>query len=369
LLIGGAALLAAQPCAAGSAGFVKAGRLITPRAEQQAVLLTDGKVLVVGGQTDRFQTLARAELFDPLSKSWRSTGSMANRRLAFTATVLSDGRVLVAGGGDYPPYNPTAELYDPAIRIWAITGNPIAAKRANATATLLPNGQVLVAGGGDGSDLRTAELYDPATGTWSSTGDLSVGRSVHSATRLANGDVLVVGGFLADGSIGGSAETYHIATGQWTSAGSLAEGRYSHSATLLPDGTVLVAGGADHTSTGSTIVLASAEIFHPDTGTWSVTSSLAQARGNHTGTLLADGQVLVVGGFGANFVSLGTAELYQPATGNWTTSSAHLRFPRQGQSAVPLLDGTVLIAAGADVTADGLVTYPAVAEEYVSGAQ
>ena len=64
------------------------------------------------------------------------------------------------------------------------------------TATLLPNGKVLVAGGcGIGShSLSSAELYDPATGSWSGTGSLGTARSEHTATLLPNGKVLVAGG-------------------------------------------------------------------------------------------------------------------------------------------------------------------------------
>ena len=73
-----------------------------------------------------------------------------------------------------------------------ITGSPIAPHRVDATATLLPNGKVLVAGGSDGNDeLSSAELYDPSTATWSATGNITTPRSVHSATVLPDGDVLV----------------------------------------------------------------------------------------------------------------------------------------------------------------------------------
>ena len=96
---------------------------------------------------------------------------MGSPRRSFTATLLSNGMVLVAGGGEYPPFNSTAQLYDPTTDSWTITGNPIVTKRAGATATLLPNGKVLLAGGTDATkDLGSAELYDPVTGRLESDG-------------------------------------------------------------------------------------------------------------------------------------------------------------------------------------------------------
>ncbi|WNG40275.1 hypothetical protein F0U61_46285 [Archangium violaceum] len=61
------------------------------------------------------------------------------------------------------------------------------------TATLLANGKVLVPGGFSYAALATAEVYDPATGTWSATASMSSPRYNHTATPLTDGNVLVVG--------------------------------------------------------------------------------------------------------------------------------------------------------------------------------
>ena len=188
------------------------GSLNAARSSATATLLGDGKVLVVGGYSGG--PLASAELYDPATGVWTSTGSLATARYDATATLLPDGQVLVAGGyggGQAGGSLASAELYDPVAGTWTATGS-LSATRQSSTATLLPNGKVLVVGGTrDGAGvgpLASAELYDPANRIWAATGHLLTGRVGHTATLLPNCDVLVAAGYMGFGGTTSSAELY-----------------------------------------------------------------------------------------------------------------------------------------------------------------
>ena len=285
------------------------GSLGTARNYHTATLLANGNVLVVGG-TDGTNSLASAELYDPVNGTWTTTGSLGTARKAHTATLLSNGTVLIVGGYDGTNSLASAELYDPVTSTWTTTGN-LGTGRYSHSATLLPNGTVLVAGGTDGTNsLGSAKLYDPVTGTWITTGNLGTGRYSHSATLLPNGTVLVAGGTDGTNSLA-TAQLYDPTTGTWSATGSCTTGRDYHAATLLLDGMVLVAGGYDGTN-----FLGSAELYSPASGTWSATGGIGSARGYHTLTSLVNGNVLVAGGYNGTSL-LASTQLYNPAAGTW----------------------------------------------------
>lgn len=185
-----------------------------------------------------------------------------------------------------------------------------------------------------------------ASGTWNLTGSVSTSRASFTLTQFHNGKVLTTGGVNGSGNVLSSAELYNPTTGMWTPTGSMHSARFNHTATLLPNGKVLVAGGS--CSSETCVALASAELFDPATGTWSLTGSMNVARENHTATLLSNGNVLVAGGDDGNtptVKAIASAELYNPTTGMWTfTGSMHTA--RFNHSATMLGNGEVVVAGG-----------------------
>jgi hypothetical protein len=162
---------------------------LDPAAGGPAMLLPNGKVLVVGSD--------RVDLYDPATGTWSITVNPDPIAYHSTATLLPDGKVLLAGGMEIDcfggcPSN-TAELYDPATGTWTSTGNLNLAGGGH-TAILLLSGKVLVIGYGN-----SAELYDPATGTWSIAAGLNTARVAYTTTLLSNGKVLVGGGNVSGG--------------------------------------------------------------------------------------------------------------------------------------------------------------------------
>jgi len=220
--------------------------------------------------------------------------------------------------------------------------------RYHHTATLLKDGTVLVAGG---PGLNTAEKYDPGTGKFTpTTGKMNIDRDGHTATLLNTGKVLISGGtdVYNNNAALATAELFDPATGMFTLTGNMSVARTGHNATLLNDGKVLITGGNTLT----------AELFDPGTGMFTTTTGkMLAARLNDTATLLSDGKVLVTGGFAGGIVgaALATAELYDPSTESFSATTGPMTAARGFQTATLLTSGPntgkVLVAGGTSSTA------------------
>ncbi len=336
------------------------------RGNHTATLLTNGKVLVAGGalasslsSSSAGVTTKTAELFDPATGQWQTTGDMRIERESHTATLLPNGKVLVVGGVNNNSYLNTAEVYDPATGAWSYTTNVLSTIRYHHTATLLPSGRVLVTGGLSLVELglTTTDIYDPATNSWSRGPDMKVGRQEHSATLLPSGQVLVAGGAAAAAvtTALSSAEVLTMTgaiSGVWETVGSMNVPRFGHSATLLPNGQALVANGPRGGAlSNANNFVGTAELYDPASKTWRRTTGNPSFSYEHTATLLPNGKVMLAGGLiyvNAALSSTDVVQLFDPATDRFetTVTAAPLLVKRDFHAATLLANGSVLVTGG-----------------------
>jgi hypothetical protein len=341
--------------------FIRSGDLATARSGHTAVLLADGRVLVLGGEVrigdDRSVAPQHSEVFDPRTGLFSRSesietaiepGSVWADWEGFSATPLADGRVLVAGGGlqtDLRPDHTTdvAVLFDPVTGASAPTGSMTVA-RAWHGAVALSDGRVLVVGGTDGrAEVEppvthlSAEIYDPTTGTFVSTGPTACPRAwtpswpFLALKVLASGRVLVYGGGCGDRLDTATDEIFDPATGTFGSVRDRGQGEAETSVILTFPDSVLrydlrAATVTDVTPQPADLVSAYCGNAWP-------------CRTGMTSTLLADGRILLAGG--------GTKAglVLDPSLG-MVTITGPLAEPRTRHTATLLPDGRVVLIGG-----------------------
>jgi hypothetical protein len=370
-----------------------------PVPEKVSKLPASGDVVLAGGWTKGNKSTASAEFYDPMTKKFTKTGSMAASTGALTGALLNSGQILVAGGfGGKSKFtrktvsqsvNGTEinnlQTYDPTTGKFTAANAALLTPRFGATATTLASGKVLIAGGVDssGNPLNTAEVFDPSTGVTTATlNAMNAARAFQTATLLGDGTVLVAGGASdSTGDLTSTADVYDPTSNMFSATtGTMTEPRGAHAAVVLTSGPlsgqVLITGGV----TGSSVGLfpqSAVEAYDPAAKTFSTVGSIMNdPRAFHTATVLENGQVLIVGGF-SNFDStintasgsllslfgsnLSSAEIYDPVANTFTciggiggsggnTCSASMKMGRGGHTASLIasgsLAGEVLIAGG-----------------------
>lgn len=203
---------------------------------------------------------------------------------------------------------------------------------------------------------------------WTTTGSMNLARQNPRFTTLADGRVLVVGGWtdivtLANAPyVNGSTQTlttelFDPVSGTWSFAGDIGYNARNGSSLLmrLHNGKVLICGGMALTS--HVDGMANAEVFDPATGVWTAVSPMREKRFGPTAFMLNDGKVLVTGGQQPRLVtnpdgstnlrmfSLNSAEIYDPTTDTWTLTGP-MTYGRASHLIFGLPDGRVLVTGG-----------------------
>ncbi|SMC16976.1 Putative binding domain-containing protein, N-terminal [Andreprevotia lacus DSM 23236] len=306
--------------------FSPTGSLQTARSGHAAIRLNDGRVLVLGGLgyiNGQSVTLKSAELYDPATGSWTPTGSMLTARRSPVVLLLSSGKVLVVGGGSSIQ---STEIYDPATGSFAASGS-LQTARDQFAATVLADDRVLVAGGalGIGGTTASAELWTPGSGTWAYTGSMLSARAYASATLLKSGKVLIAGGN-ASSTFPSGTELFDPVSNTFSAGPVMQTPRSTHQASLLADGSVLVTGGWN----SSYVTQTSAELYNPQSNSWQQTGTTS-SRNWGIATVLGTGDAILITGSSSSSLAA-TAEWFSPACGliSNATNPASLLFPQSG---------------------------------------
>ena len=179
--------------------------------------LSDGALLIAGGQLDSGESTASAALLPAGEQLARAVeGGMLLRRAGASATAIEGGALIAGGAADaLDSAQDTFELFELASQRFAPPRKLAGDGRRDHGAALLPDGRVLLAGGarkqGDGAPLDSAELLDPATGNAQLTaGPLLHARTHPSVLVLDDGKVLVALGRAADGSAVTAVERFDL---------------------------------------------------------------------------------------------------------------------------------------------------------------
>lgn len=262
-----------------------------------------------------------------LAVSPRPAGAQVNDRYNHTVTQLPNGNLLIVGGESD---DGTLVASPNDVEVFVSTANTLftaatmgaAFVRSSHTATLLADGRVLVAGGFNAAytPMSDARVYNPVANTWTAVGALNTARGNHTATLLPNGTVMVAGGqTTVGGSVTTSCEIFTPGADTFAPcAGNMLASRAGHTATLLYNGRVFVAGGY---TDGGNPIRNTMELFNYQTGLWQPAAggALMTRRTGHTATVLGNRNVMLVGGFSGkniteNFGFLETAEIYNPVS-------------------------------------------------------
>lgn len=225
-----------------------AGRLTQSRHGHAATLLADGRVLVSGG-TGR----SGAEVWEPSTGRWRLLAArMQHDRAGHSATLLADGRVLIGGGstvgGPFAGYV-FAEIFDPGSETFTPLASATSEQRSAHVAWRAADGRVMLLGGEvfDGTNivpLASTLRVDVALAGIAAMRPLAAARSLVPALVLPDDRALLIGGQTATELASASATSWHAEGGE-SPVAAMPAPRVWHTANRLPDGRVLVLGGED----------------------------------------------------------------------------------------------------------------------------
>jgi len=280
----------------------------TPQGCQNASLLSDGKVIMMGGQTPAnpgsFTNAVRwVKTWAPTPQAWRLLAEMQHPTGRWYPGMarLADGSLLVMGGGQCcnAARTNTCERFDLATQTWAYTGSMASPTEFPPTA-LLYTGEVL-------ATWWPPQLYNPTTGQWRLTGNFNQsnrlwpGHSDHSLVVLADGRALAVGVTRGPNNNNTMGEIFDPDTETWTLTSNPGLIRLKTEVVQLPDGRIFVGGGETEVVAPPVDdvlgIVRWCDLYDPESDSWRRVADMMWHREYHGVSLLVpDGRVVMTGG-------------------------------------------------------------------------
>jgi Galactose oxidase-like, Early set domain/Fibronectin type III domain/Glyoxal oxidase N-terminus len=294
-----------------------------------AAQLPDGRIIVIGGYggLSTGQTgIVDTNIFDPSASTWTRVADMHLPRWYPTLTELPDGRYVAVSGNstDSHTWADTPEVYDPATNTWTLLSNISTAQiheEEYPFSYLIPNGNVLMIGPSE--DVTYEMNVDQQT--WTPVGGQS-GVVNGSSVMYLPGKILYSGGSSSVINTAPAQATTAVldttaAKPVWKQTAPMLYPRVYHTLTMLANGQVLAVGG-EQTSDQTVVTtgVLPTEIWNPASQTWSAAPPIAAARNYHsTAVLMPDGRVLIGGGghedglHGLGNAGQYSAQIYSPS--------------------------------------------------------
>ena len=163
--------------------------------------LFNGDLLIAGGwvEENKGRPSTRVVLLASHGRLWRTPAQLPTPRQAHQSARLSNGDVLLAGGEGPGGIERSTVVFRANKGTWKEAA-PMKAARIAHTLTPLKSGAVLAIGGRSteyirpGTALATGEIYAPSQDVWVPVADMSAARSEHAAIQLPDERVMVLGG-------------------------------------------------------------------------------------------------------------------------------------------------------------------------------
>lgn len=238
------------------------------------VRISNDEILIFGGVPKKGNNLSEKSQATRLAwvyninndKLIQLPSKLAFTRVNPTVSFLDENHVLISGGnlGNYRGLvTGQSEIFSVTEKKFSVTKS-MNVPRVGHSAIRLPNGNVLILGGQNNKGaVLEVELYDFDTKKYYSKGPMPASQLQVMPILLKNGKILLVGG---ENESGLSAELmeYEPLSNQFRHLGELYDNRVAPNLTLLKNGLVLVTNGrCDYNNSGYTTLCSTLEVIAP----------------------------------------------------------------------------------------------------------